>query len=343
LGHLDYKVTVAILNWNGLGHLKTFLPSVVSFSKEARILVIDNASRDGSVDWIKSTFPEVELVIFTENHGFTGGYNLGLKYVKTPYAVLLNSDVEVSHGWLLPLLFRMESDPEVAACQPKILAYKAKNRFEYAGASGGFLDVMGYPFCRGRFFDYCEKDKGQYNQSSKVFWATGACMMVRVKDYFEVGGLETQFFAHMEEIDLCWRFHHRGKSVWAEPGSVVYHLGGGTLSAISPKKTFLNFRNGLCLLYINDLEHDIYWKLPVRLILDGIAGLRFLFQGDVQNCFAIIKAHFSFYGNIRYWYQKRQTNRQLKTTEVQEGIVYRGSIVLQYFVLRIKEFRKLKF
>ncbi len=334
---------MAILNWNGLRYLRDFLPSVVAHSPEAHILVIDNASDDGSCAWVKENFPQVELLIFAENFGFTGGYNRGLKAVKTPYAVLLNSDVEVSAGWLMPLLNRMESDEQIAACQPKVLSFTDKTRFEYAGACGGFLDWLAYPFCRGRFFDFCETDTGQYNQALQVFWATGACMMVRVADYYDAGGLETRFFAHMEEIDLCWRFHHRGKAVWTEPGSVVYHLGAGTLSASSPRKTFLNFRNGLCLLYINDLEPDIFWKLPLRLLLDGVAGCRFLLQGDIKNCLSIVKAHFSFYGSLQYWHERRRANRKRKTSEVQPGIVYPGSLVFQYFIRKINKFSLLKF
>ncbi len=340
---MDSKVTVAILNWNGLRHLQTFLPSVVACSSGAHILVLDNASDDESIAWIRQNYAGVEVQIFPENYGFTGGYNRGLKFVKTPYAVLLNSDVEVSEGWIEPLLQRMESDEKVAACQPKVLSFKDRDHFEYAGAAGGFIDFLGYPFCRGRFFDFCEKDEGQYQQAMQVFWATGACMMVRVSDFFDAGGLETRFFAHMEEIDLCWRFHHRGKSVWAEPASVVYHLGGGTLQASSPRKTFLNFRNGLSLLYINQVEGDIYWKLPLRLILDGVAGCRFLLQGDFGNCLAIIRAHFSFYAGIRYWYARRRENRKNKTGGIVPGIVYPGSVVYQYFVLKIREFRLLKF
>jgi GT2 family glycosyltransferase len=334
---------VAILNWNGLSHLQTFLPSVLVHSPQAHILLIDNASTDASTDWVRANHPHVEVQVLAENHGFTGGYNQGLRFVKTPFAVLLNSDVEVSAGWLPPLLQLMEVKPGVAACQPKVLSFREKDKFEYAGASGGFIDFLGYPFCRGRFFDFCENDLGQYNFSKKVFWATGACLMVRVSDFYECGGLEPVFFAHMEEIDLCWRFQHRQKSVWVEPQSVVYHLGAGTLANNSPRKTFLNFRNGLALLYANHLEKDIYWKLPFRLVLDGIAGLRFLWQGDLKNCLAIIRAHFSFYGNLRYWYCKRRQNQKLKTSEIAEGVMYPKSIVYQYFVKNVQAFSDLKF
>jgi len=340
---LDFNTTVAILNWNGLHHLKTYLPSVVEYSKGAIILLIDNASTDESINWVRGTYPEIEIVINPSNKGFTIGYNLGLKAVMTKYAILLNSDVEVSPNWLEPLVSRMESDKNIAACQPKILSFKDKSRFEYAGASGGFIDFLGYPFCRGRLFDFCEVDRGQYDKPIEVFWVTGASMMVRMEAFLSHNGLEEHFFAHMEEIDLCWRWQHAGYSLWVEPQSVVYHLGGGTLKESSPRKTFLNFRNGLTLLFINTLDNKIFWKIPVRLILDGIAGIMFLSKGQVASCFAIVRAHFSFYGKLRYWLTKRKDNKQRFRKEVDAKLVFSKSIVFSFFIKRIKEFNHLGF
>ena len=340
---MDFKTTVAILNWNGLHHLKTYLPSVIQFSKEAVILLIDNASTDGSVDWVKQQYPEVQIKINPSNKGFTIGYNLGLQVVETKYAILLNSDVEVSEGWLAPLENRMERDELVAACQPKVLSYKDKTKFEYAGSSGGFIDVLGYPFCRGRLFEECETDLKQYEKAIPIFWATGACMMVRMSAFREENGLEEYFFAHMEEIDLCWRWHHRGYQIWVEPASVVYHLGGGTLQESSPRKTFLNFRNGLTLLYINTIDPSIFWKLPSRLILDGVAGAWFLLKGQGASCMAVIRAHFSFYGKLAYWSKKRRENQVKFKTPVPQNLVYPKSLVFSFFGLGKKKFSDLNF
>ena len=341
--HLDFKTTVAILNWNGLHHLKTYLPSVVEFSQEAIILLIDNASTDESINWVRQTYPFVEIIVNPSNKGFTIGYNLGLQAVKTKYAILLNSDVEVTKDWLKPLEARMESDDKIAACQPKVLSFKDKSKFEYAGASGGFIDILGYPFCRGRHFNFCETDNGQYDSAIEVFWVTGACMIIRLSAYREHYGLEEHFFAHMEEIDLCWRWQHAGYQVWVQPDSVVYHLGGGTLKESSPRKTFLNFRNGLTLLFINTLGPDLFWKLPVRLILDGVAGLLFLSKGQVGSCLAIIKAHFSFYARIKYWILKRNMNKLNFKTEAPSELIYSSSIVFAYFIKCKKRFSDLRF
>jgi len=341
--HLDCKTTVAILNWNGLHHLKTYLPSVVQYSEDAVILLIDNASNDGSVEWVRQIYPRIKIKINPSNKGFTVGYNLGLKAVSTKYTVLLNSDVEVSKDWLLPLEARMDSDQKIAACQPKVLAYKDKTKFEYAGASGGFIDVLGYPFCRGRIFDQCETDQKQYDTPRQIFWATGACLMVRMSAFYEAKGLEEHFFAHMEEIDLCWRWHHQGFQIWVEPGAVVYHLGGGTLQESSPRKTFLNFRNGLTLLFINTLDASLFWKIGARLLLDGIAGVWFLVKGQGASCFAVVRAHFSFYGNIAYWWKKRKENKALFKLPVPSELVYTKSIVFSFFAKGKKRFIDLDF
>lgn len=330
-----------MLNWNGLQHLQTFLPSVVAHSGNARLLLIDNASTDKSVEWVSRTYPGIDILVHPSNLGFTEGYNQGLVAVKTEYAVLLNSDVEVTPGWLLPLAERLESNQAIAAVQPKVLAFRDKNQFEYAGAAGGFIDSLGYPFCRGRIFDTCESDSGQYNEAIPVFWATGACMMVRMEAYKNSGGLEPRFFAHMEEIDLCWRWALGGWQVWAEPASVVYHLGAGTLAKSSPRKTFLNFRNGLCMLYTNTIDASIVWKLPVRLVLDGMAGIQLLARGEWVGCLAIIRAHFAFYRHLSYWNRKRTQTISQKKVPVPETIMMNRSLVYTYFVLGKKTWSSL--
>jgi GT2 family glycosyltransferase len=338
----ESDICIAILNWNGLHHLQRFLPSVVQNSGSARICVIDNASGDASVSWLRDNFPAIELEVLDRNYGFTGGYNRGIARLNAELIVLLNSDVEVRKGWLSPLLARMNQNG-VAACQPKILALHNPDQFEYAGASGGFLDFLGYPFCRGRLFDTCEPDTGQYNDARQVFWASGACMMVRRKDYIDAGGLEERFFAHMEEIDLCWRFLNRGLEVWVEPASEVLHLGGGTLAKSSPRKTFLNFRNGLAMLYMNTHGFQTFGIILLRLILDGLAGIQFLMKGEIKNCLAIIRAHFSFYADFGYWSSKRKTNSEKTRVRIPESILFRSSLVLQYFLRGKKRFSDMKF
>jgi GT2 family glycosyltransferase len=338
---LDSNITIAILNWNGLGHLKQFLPSVVENSGKARIRVVDNASTDESVAWIKSEYPKIELHILPRNQGFTGGYNTAIAEIKTKYTVLLNSDVEVSDGWLDFLLERMESNHQIAACQPKILSFRQKTLFEYAGASGGYLDVLAYPFCRGRIFETCETDSGQYNDARQVFWASGACMMVKTAVFVENGGFENAFFAHMEEIDLCWRFWSRGYEVWVEPKSVVYHLGAGTLAKSNPKKTFLNYRNGIAMLCMNSSLRQICWKIPLRLVLDGLAGVRFVTMGEWANCMAIAKAHVSFYSKISWWLKRRRENEFKKTATPPSNVHIEKSIIHSYFLKGKKIFREL--
>jgi GT2 family glycosyltransferase len=337
----ESDITVAILNWNGLHHLKQFLPSVLAHSGNARIRVIDNASTDDSVAWLRETHPQVELDILDRNHGFTGGYNIGIQNISTPLVVLLNSDVETSPSWIVPLLALMNSKPGIAACQPKILSWAQPNQFEYAGAAGGFIDSYGYPFCRGRLFGSCELDEGQYNQARPVFWASGACMMIRRDEFIKTGGLETRFFAHMEEIDLCWRLWHREKEVWVEPASVVLHLGAGTLAKTSPRKTFLNFRNGFAMLFINSSGDWAAIRIASRLVLDGLAGLQFLLKGEFASCLAIIRAHFAFYAGIGYWLKRRQENSTARTSAVPHKVIFRGSLVYAYFLLGKRKFSQL--
>ncbi len=336
---MDFKVTVAILNWNGLKHLQQFLPNVLANSREAKVVLIDNASTDGSAEWVHLHHPEASIIQLKENLGFTGGYNAAMVQMETPFTVLLNSDVEVTENWLAPLIQRMESDPNIAACQPKIRSLFHRDTFEYAGACGGFLDILGYPYCRGRIFETCEKDMGQYNQAVPAFWASGACMMVRTQLFLEAGGFESRFFAHMEEIELCWRFWEKGHSVWVEPSSLVFHLGAGTLAKTSPRKTLLNYRNGLAMLFMHSQGPGVFWKVPLRLILDGIAGLRYLAHGEWENCLAISKAHMEFYQGFRYWSKKRNAN--LKGILPPPIVWTPGSIVHAYFLKGKKRFSDL--
>ena len=291
------KVSVVILNWNGLEMLQRFLPGVVSYSQkdEIEVCVADNASTDASCAWVRENFPGVRLIVLDQNFGFADGYNRALQQVDAEYVVLLNSDVEVTPGWLEPMVAYMDVHPEVAACQPKLRSQRCKTAFEYAGAAGGFLDKYGYPFCRGRIFDVVEEDYGQYDTVSPIFWASGAALFIRLKDYREVGGLDGRFFAHMEEIDLCWRLRSRGRGVICIPQSVVYHVGAATLKKENPRKTFLNFRNNLLMLYKNLPEKDLSRVLFVRGLLDWMAMFVFLLKGELANARAVMQARKEFH------------------------------------------------
>jgi hypothetical protein len=301
------KIAVVVLNWNGKSWLEKFLPTLVNHSKEATVFVADNASTDGSASFVKDNFPTVKVIVNTKNGGYAKGYNDALKQIDAEYFVLINSDIEVTDGWLPPIISLMDSDKQIASCQPKILDYNSKTNFEYAGASGGFIDNLGYPFCRGRIFDFLEEDNGQYNDAIEVFWATGACLFVRAKHYNEVDGLDEDFFAHQEEIDLCWRLKNKGFKVMVEPKSVVYHVGGGTLNTGSPFKTHLNFRNNLFMLFKNLPTYSLLTTIPMRLVLDAVAALTFLNkEKGLEHLLAIVKAHFSFYFAIPNLIAKRQ-------------------------------------
>ena len=302
------KVAVVILNWNGREHLRRFLPSVVRHTTEpyARVVVADNGSSDGSADMLRSSFPEVEVVELDRNYGFAGGYNRALERVEADFFLLLNSDVEVTPGWLSPLVERIVSDELIAAVMPKIRSCTERDRFEYAGAAGGLIDPLGYPYCRGRVLSYVERDCGQYDDACRVFWASGAAMLVRADTFRSLGGFDEEYFAHMEEIDLCWRAANRGMSVWVEPRSTVYHLGGGTLSAESPYKLFLNFRNNLFTLFKNLPSR---WLLPVimlRMCADGAIGAGYLLSGRARRFVAVLRAHCAFYGTIGALRRKRR-------------------------------------
>ena len=301
------KTAVVVLNWNGKAWLEKFLPNLVNHSQVATVFVADNASTDDSVDYVKINFPTVKIIVNASNGGYAKGYNDVLKQIDAEYFVLINSDIEVTAGWLSPIISLMDSDKQIASCQPKILNYNSKTKFEYAGASGGFIDNLGYPFCRGRIFDDLEQDKGQYNDAVEVFWATGACFFVRSNHFWELGGLDEDFFAHQEEIDLCWRLKNKGYKIMVQPKSVVYHVGGGTLNAGSPFKTHLNFRNNLFMLFKNLPISSLFTTIPMRLVLDGVAALTFLNkEKGLEHVLAIAKAHFSFYFAIPNLIAKRQ-------------------------------------
>lgn len=336
------QTAIVILNYNGKKYLEKFLPSVLMHSKGHEIIVADNASTDDSIEYLTKHFPQVRVIVLTENHGFTGGYNRVLAQLEHEYFCLLNSDVEVSKGWIDTLVDYLNNHPQVAAVQPKILSHSKPEYFEYAGAGGGFIDSLGYPFCRGRLFHLTSKDDGQYNDSREVFWASGACMLIRSKVYNELGGLEEEFFAHMEEIDLCWRIQSAGLKVAYVGQSTVYHVGGGTLSHSNPRKTYLNFRNGLTLLYKNLPANKSWYIIPSRLILDGIAALKFLIvDKSLDNFKAVYRAHQDYFKNKSKFTEKRNSNRKnAKVTEI--PTIYKGSIVYQVFIKGLKSTKSLK-
>lgn len=284
-------VAVVILNYNGRNYLEEFLPSVIEHSSDAEIIVADNASTDDSIAFLKKSYPDVRLIQIERNYGFAGGYNVALKEVKTEYYLLVNSDIELTPGWITPLISFLENNPAYAACQPKILDQNNKTFFEYAGGAGGFVDLFGYPFCRGRIFDTIEEDSGQYDNSIDIGWASGACFAIRSECFHLVGGFDEDFFAHMEEIDLCWRLQNLGLKIRNIPHAIVYHVGGGTLAKSSPFKTYLNFRNGLGILIKNLPTNQLIWKLPIRVFLDWLAASQFLFSSGYQHSLAIAKAH----------------------------------------------------
>ncbi len=295
------KVAVVILNYNGKKFLEEFLPNVIANCDPAlaEVVVADNASTDDSVDYMKTHFPDIRLIENGSNGGFATGYNLALRQVEAQYYVLLNSDIEVAPHWIEPIIKMMDADPSIAACQPKILSYYHKEQFEYAGASGGFIDKYGYPFCRGRVFQNMENDDRQYDDPLEVFWATGACMFVRADLYHQVGGLDDSFFAHMEEIDLCWRLKNAGYKVYCCPQSRVYHIGGGTLPKNSPRKTYLNFRNNLSLLVKNLPEKRVKRTILYRILLDWVAAFKFLLEGCPKDFQMVFKAHRDFYKRLK--------------------------------------------
>jgi GT2 family glycosyltransferase len=333
-------VSVVVLNWNTKNLLEKFIPYIQQTEYEGmEIVVADNASTDGSVNLLKDSFPQVRVIELAKNLGYAGGYNEALKQIHTPFAVLLNSDVEVHPNWLSPMMSMMKQDDSIGAIQPKILDIANRNRFEYAGACGGYMDKFGYAFCRGRLFNNCEEDEGQYDERRPIFWASGAALLVRMDAYWKAGGLDTDFFAHMEEIDLCWRMQNLGFSSWVCPESKVWHVGGGTLDAYHAKKTFLNFRNNLVLLLKNLPARQLFPKLFIRMVLDAPGALKLLIDRGFPHFFAVVKAHWSFLLNIRKWYRKRLKGPK-KSFEELDGS-YSKSIVLQHFLKGKKEFSEL--
>ncbi|WP_075591148.1 glycosyltransferase family 2 protein [Labilibacter marinus] len=337
------KVAVVILNWNGEKLIKEFLPEVIKYSNVdgVEIIVADNASTDSSIDILNNEYPEIKIISLDKNYGFTGGYNRALNQVKAEYFILLNSDIAPAKDWLPPLIKEMDENTQTGICVPKIKSYRQPTEFEYAGAAGGYIDKYGFPFCKGRIFNQIEEDKGQYNESSSIFWASGAALMIRSKLYFETGGLDEDFFAHMEEIDLCWRLKNRGWDIKYIPNSEVYHLGGATLDYANPKKVYLNFRNNLFLLTKNIAKNKLFIKLIQRMLLDGIAAIKFLASNEINNFLSVLKAHFSFYSLFRTMYKKRLLN--LKYTKINKHPeIYSRSIVVQFFIKKRRQYSQLE-
>ncbi|NUY82303.1 glycosyltransferase family 2 protein [Flavobacterium sp. MAH-1] len=328
------KTAIVILNWNGKKLLEQFLPSVAEYSQGAEIWVADNASTDDSVAFVQSAYPDIKIVQNPTNMGFAGGYNQALKSIDADIYVLVNSDIEVTENWLSPILSVFEKEPETAIIQPKIRDFKRKEYFEYAGAAGGFIDSYGYPFCRGRLFDTLEKDEGQYDDDCEILWASGACFFIRKKLFDELGGFDADFFAHQEEIDLCWRAFNAGHTTKYVASSTVFHVGGATLSEGSPRKIHLNFRNSLLMLVKNLPSNTLFSTIFIRLCLDGIAGIRFLTQGKPAQCWAVASAHFAFYKMLRINYLKRQYLQKSNYFKL-------NNIVFAYFLERKKTFKQL--
>lgn len=335
------KTAVVILNWNGVEMLTRFLPQVIDYSRDdAVVYVADNASTDNSLEVLRKHFPEVHLVVLDKNWGFAEGYNRALEQIEAEYYVLLNSDVEVSHHWLTPMIEFMDNHPDVAACQPKLLSEKSRDSFEYAGASGGFIDCYGYPFCRGRMFDTVETDNGQYDYATEILWATGACMVVRASDFKEAGGFDARFFAHNEEIDLCWRMSLMGKKIYCIPDSFVYHIGGATLPKNNPMKTYLNFRNNLTMLYKNLPDSELRHVMRVRAVLDYVAAFQALASGRTGDFKAIINGRKAFKKWLPEYRTVRAEIQSMRKTDDIKGI-YRHSILWQYYAKGHKKYSEL--
>jgi GT2 family glycosyltransferase len=336
------NVAVVILNWNGRHYLQQFLPSVCRYSDlpGTEIIVADNGSNDDSVNFLKDLYPAVRLIEFDKNYGFAMGYCMALDQIEATYYVLLNSDVEVTPGWLVPLFDTMEAKPGVGSCMPRLLAFEQKEFFEYAGASGGYIDRFGYPFCRGRILNVIEKNTGQYNDLRSIFWASGACMFVRAAAYKKAGGLDGEFFAHMEEIDLCWRMHRVGYTSVVVPQSTVYHVGGGTLPNNTPRKLYLNYRNNLFLLFKNLPVYQLFPVVFIRMVLDGMSAFVYLLNGSGRFFFAVVRAHLAFYRRIPLLIRlRRRLKGKIRTGKI--GDIYPGSIVFDFFVRRKRYFSEL--
>jgi GT2 family glycosyltransferase len=340
---IAHDTAVVILSYNGKKWHELFLPLIISEAQgQYTVVVVDNASTDDTARYVASNFPSVKLISIEKNDGFARGYYEGLKQISAKYFVLLSADFEVTKGWYQPIYNFLESHPEVAACQPKIKYWRERNMFEYAGAAGGFKDNFGYMFCRGRILDMIEADHQQYNDNIEIFWASGGCLCIRSEAYNAVGGLDPDFYAHMEEIDLCWRLKNYGFQIAYVGDSEVYHVGGSVISYGSTQKLFYNFRNSLVILLKNESRNRILWLFPLRLFLDGLAGLHFIFKGEIKSCYTIIKAHFSFYSKFLFWYKKRKDVQKLVSqSQKNSNAIYPKSIIYQYFINKVKKFSDL--
>lgn len=334
------KVSIVILNFNGRDFLEKFLPLIIKYSEGHEIVVADNNSSDDSVILLKASFPAIRLILLPENYGFCGGYNRALDQLDSEYFAIINSDVEVSENWIDPVITLFEQDEKIAAIQPKLLDYNIKDKFEYAGGAGGFIDKYGYPFCRGRIFDTIETDVGQYDDSLEIFWATGACFFIKAELFKSFGGFDEDFFAHMEEIDLCWRMKLNGYKIFHCGQSVVYHVGGGTLAYSNPRKTYLNFRNSLLLLIKNLPTTSLLWKLPFRWLIDYVAVAKFLLTGEIKDAFMIIKAHIYVWKNLYKTLKKRKP--QIKTIRNLTGI-FPKLLLFHYHIARVRKYKDLNF
>jgi GT2 family glycosyltransferase len=331
------KTAVVILNWNGRRFLEKFLPGVIEHSADvAEIIIADNDSSDDSLEYLGKSHPGLRIIKLEKNFGFAGGYNQALKEIEADYYILLNSDIEVTDNWISPVIGIMQNDTSIAACQPKIRSYNDPEKFEYAGAAGGFIDKYGYPFCQGRLFQSLEKDEGQYNLTREVFWATGACMFVRSDVFSKLGGFDDEFFAHMEEIDFCWRAKNQGYKIMYCPDSTIFHIGGGTLPKNNSRKTYLNIRNNIIMLFKNLEQERLTRVLTARIILDYIAAMKFLVDGGFKDMIAVLKAHFYFWTNLSRLRKKREKIPHLKVSQI-----YWGNVVMQHYLQRKKSFRQL--
>jgi GT2 family glycosyltransferase len=341
---MKIKVAIVILNWNGKEFLRKFLPQVIQYSEGPgiQIVIADNNSSDDSVEFLKNSYPQIEVITFKRNYGYARGYAIALPQIMAEYYVLLNSDVEVTENWLEPIIRLMDNNPLIAAAMPKIRSYFRKDYFEYAGAAGGFIDKFAYPFCQGRIITNIEKDEGQYNESREIFWASGACMFLRSDAYSKTGGLDGDFFAHMEEIDLCWRLKRLGYSIYYCSDSLIYHVGGGTLPNDNPRKLYYNYRNSLYLLFKNISKKEFFTILIPRMILDGLSATAYLLQGKLLFFLAVLRAHIRFYLSLRMLVHKRKIyNRIIDKTNV--GHIYPHTIVFDFFIRKKRIFSELNF